>query len=310
MSNIDIRAINLNLLPALESLLVEGSVGAAARRVHVSQSAMSHSLGKLREIFGDPLFVPAGRKMTPTPVAQRLAGELSAALDRLGHAVSVPPPFAPATSRRVFRIATFDYFELTVLPDLLRHVARHAPHIGIEVERFSPEQLPGLVAGDIDLALLAESGAIPSAGLRRAPLHAEPFVAMVRPKHPQVGRALDLETYLALGHVLVSVEGRRDGAVDRVLAKMGRTRRVAVRVPHFMSAPIAVLRSDHVCTIARGVALRARELYGLRVLPVPLSIPPVGLVAFWSRRTEMDDGARWLRGLFVSGPLSRRSPVE
>src|SRR5690242_18292504 len=122
MSNIDVRAMNLNLLPALEALLVEGSVGAAARRVHVSQSAMSHSLAKLREVFQDPLFLPSGRKMVRTKVAERLAHELPPALDLLEQAVAVPPSFAPATSRRVFRVATFDYFELTVLPDLLAYL--------------------------------------------------------------------------------------------------------------------------------------------------------------------------------------------
>src|SRR6478609_755720 len=99
MSDIDVRAINLNLLPALEALLSEGSVSGAARRTHVSQSAMSHSLARLRELFDDPLFVSSAGRMHPTPVAERLALQLSRALDLLGDALAVPEPFVPASSR-------------------------------------------------------------------------------------------------------------------------------------------------------------------------------------------------------------------
>ncbi len=299
MSKIDVRSINLNLLPALEALLVEGSVGGAARRVHISQSAMSHSLAKLREVFGDPLFVASGRAMVRTAVAERLAVELPAALDRLGDAVTPPAPFSAKTSRRVFRVATFDYFELTVMPDLLAHFSRHAPNVGLEVERFSAAHLPSLATGEIDLALLGESS-LPMTGLRKVPLFEEPFAVIVRPDHPRVRRKLDLETYLELGHVLVSIEGRRDAAVDRALQKIGRTRNVVVRVPHFTAAPLAVLRSDHVSTIARSVALRAKELFGLRVLPVPLPVPAPLVVAYWSRRTDGDEGALWFRNLLIA----------
>jgi len=306
MSKIDVRAINLNLLPALEALLVEGNVGAAARRVHVSQSAMSHSLARLREVFGDPLFVQSGRKMVRTAMAERLAAELPGALDGLERACAAPAPFAPATSRRVFRIATFDFFELALLPDLLAYLGARAPGIEVEVERFTPAHVPALVAGEIDVALLGDV-ALPMAGLRREPLADDPFVVLARRGNRRIKRRLDLDTYLALGHVVVSVEGRRDGPVDRALVRLGRTRRVVLRVPHFMSAPLAVMRSDHVCTLARVVAARASELFDLRVMPVPLDVPPARAVAFWSRRAEADDGGRWFRELLLTRAFKRRS---
>ena len=311
MNRIDVRTINLNLLPALEALVVEGSVGAAARRTHVTQSAMSHSLARLRALFDDPLLVLSGRRMTRTPLAERLVLELPAALDRLAGAIAAPAPFVPATARRTFRLTTFDYFELTALPDLLAYLARHAPGIDLEIERFSPSQLPALVAGELDLALIGEAP-IPLTGLRRQAVLAEPFAVIVRPDHPRVRRALTLDAYLAEGHVLISVEGRRDGAVDRALARLGRARRVAVRVPHFLSAPLAVMRSDHVCTLARSVALRAHALFGARVLPPPLELAPAGVVALWSRRTDADDGARWFRELvcgraYLAPPASPRA---
>jgi DNA-binding transcriptional LysR family regulator len=301
MSDFDVRSINLNLLPALEALLGEGSVSGAARKVHVSQSAMSHSLAKLRELFGDPLFVAGGGRLHRTPLADRLARELPRALDQLGLAVARPEPFVPASSHRSFRLATLDYFELTALPDVLAYLAKHAPHVNLEIERFSPALVPALVAGDVDLALIGASQALPMTGLSHAPMYEDSFAVMVRPDHPRVGRKLDLDTYLALGHVLVSVEGRREGAVDRALQKLGHTRRVAIRVPHFISAPLAVLRTDHVCTIASSVARRAHELFGVRVLEPPLEVPGATVVAAWSRRKDEDPATRWLRELFLTG---------
>jgi DNA-binding transcriptional LysR family regulator len=301
MSVIDVRAINLNLLPALEALLVEGSVSAAARRVHVSQSAMSHSLARLRELFGDPLLAPVGRGLAPTPRAIQLRAALPAAFETLHRALALPEPFDPRTSTRAFRVATVDYFELTTLPDVLAYLGKHAPLVRLEIERFSPATVPELVLGDVDLALIGASQSIAPSGLRRENVYRDPFAVIARKGHPAIKRRLDLETYTALGHVLVSVEGRRDGAVDRALAKVGATRRVALRVPHFMSAPLAVRTSDLICTIAGSVAERARELFGLRVLAPPIELPAAQVVALWSQRHDEDPAQRWFRDLFLSG---------
>lgn len=301
MSVIDVRAINLNLLPALEALLVEGSVSAAARRVHVSQSAMSHSLSRLRELFGDPLLAPVGRGLAPTPRAIQIRAALPAAFEALCRALALPEAFDPRTSTRAFRVATVDYFELTTLPDVLAYLGKHAPLVRLEIERFSPATVPELVLGDVDLALIGASQSIAPSGLRRADVYRDPFAVIARKGHPAIKRRLDLATYTALGHVLVSVEGRRDGAVDRALAKVGATRRVALRVPHFMSAPLAVRTSDLICTIASSVAQRAHELFGLRVLAPPIELPAAQVVALWSQRHDEDPAQRWFRDLFLSG---------
>lgn len=102
---------------------------------------------------------------------------------------------------------------------------------------------------------------------------------------------------VSLGHVLVGVEGRRDGAVDRALARLSKARRVALRAPHFMSAPLAVRSSDLICTIASSVAQRAHELFGLRVFAPPAA----EVVALWSQRHDDDPAQGWLRDLFLSG---------
>jgi DNA-binding transcriptional LysR family regulator len=191
-----------------------------------------------------------------------------------------------------------------MLPDALAYLAAHAPGISLEIERFTPATLPALVAGDVDLALIGGSFPGSPAGLRQRTLLEDPFAVIVRSDHPRIGRRMDLATYLELGHVLVSIEGRREGAVDRALAKLGKQRRVVLRVPHFVSAPLAVMASDCICTIASTVAHRARELFGLRVLAPPLDLPSASVVALWPRRHDGDPARRWFRDLFIAGHAS------
>jgi DNA-binding transcriptional LysR family regulator len=301
-SRLDLAGINLNLLPALGALLRTRSVSAAARETHVSQSAMSHSLKKLRALLDDPLLVPSGRAWVLSPRATRLAASLPAALDRLAETLSPAPPFDPKTTRRTFRLATLDYFEVAVLDDVMRHLSTHAPHAELWLERVSERSFASLVAGEIDLALVGESSLPRSPALMRAELYRDPFVVMMRKGHPLAKkRALSLDGYLAYPHVVVTVEGRADGAVDRALELRGARRHVALRVPHFGSAPLAVLASDALCTIASSVAERSAERFELALRKPPIALAAPTLVAMWPRRLDGDEGARWFRSLFVEG---------
>lgn len=310
MNDFELRAANLNLLPALEALLSTKSVTAAARRTHVSQSAMSHSLARLREVLGDPLLVPSGRDLVLSPRAARIAEALPSALDALERTLAPPRAFAPADTRRTFRVATLDYFEFVAVGDLLAHFRAHAPLAQLSIERFSPALVPALVAGEIDLALVGESSIAQRQGLARAELYRERFTVMLRRGHPALGpgkrgaRAkLRLADYLAYPHVVVTIEGRLDGAVDRALERRGERRTVALRLPHFATAPLAVAQSDAICTIAESVALRAASLYPIELRAPPIEMPANGVQAVWSKRLEDDDAARWFRELFTSPRL-------
>lgn len=305
MTDFDVRRINLNLLPALEALLETRSVSAAARKTHVTQSAMSHSLAKLRAVLGDPLLVPAGRALVLTPRAARLAADLPAAMDRLGETLSPSAPFDPRTTRRTFRIATLDYFEIAIVGDFLAYLRVHAPHASVWIERVSERSIPALLAGEIDVALVGEQSIPRQPALVRAALYQDPFVVLLRPGHPAARRrTLSLASYLAFPHVVVTVEGRADGAVDRALEAHGARREVVLRLPHFATAPLAVLASDALCTIASSIADRARTLYGLVARTPPIALPAPTIVATWSKRVDDDAGGRWFRDLFLTGAAS------
>jgi DNA-binding transcriptional LysR family regulator len=293
--------LNLNLLPALEALLRERNVTAAARRLGMSQSAMSHALARLRDLLGDPLLVVSGRKMAITPRGEQIAAALPDALAVLERALVAPAAFAPATATQRFRVATFDYFELTTLPEVLAYLRRHAPGVDLDVERVDAAAIARLVDGEIDLVLGAESMTMP-AGLRRRTLYRDPFAVIARPGHPRVGAGrLTLARYVELDHILIAVEGRGAGVVDRALARQGLARRVALRLPHFGSAGLAVLHSDLVCTVASTVAHRARQLHGVRVLEPPLELPSPALVAWWPRQHDDEPARRWFRDILLSG---------
>ncbi|MCH9686341.1 MAG: LysR family transcriptional regulator [Deltaproteobacteria bacterium] len=161
MTDIDFRTLNLNLVPALHALLSERSVGAAARRMGVSQSAMSHSLGRLRAQLEDELLVVAGRRMVLTPRGKEIASCLPEALERLRGALSGPPSFDPATARNSVSIATVDFFEFIALPSLLQALSRLAPGIDVNIERLSPDSARRLASGELDF-ILAGSAAGPS----------------------------------------------------------------------------------------------------------------------------------------------------
>lgn len=305
MERLDLASINLNLLPALSALLLTRSVSAAARETHVTQSAMSHALKKLRALLDDPLLIPSGRALVLSPRAAQLAAALPAALDRVAETLAPAPPFDPKTTRRTFRLATLDYFEVAVLDDVVRTLAAHAPHAELWIERVSEKSYAALLAGELDLALVGDTSLPRSPALVRAELYRDPFVVMMRRGHPLAKkRTLSLEGYLAHPHVVVTVEGRADGAVDRALELRGARRRVALRVPHFGSAPLAVLASDALCTIASSVAERSAERFPLALRRPPLALVAPTIVATWARRLDGDEGARWFRSLFVEGRAS------
>lgn len=295
-----LASLNLNLLPALDALLRERSVGRAARRTGVSPSAMSHSLGKLREALGDPLLVAAGRQMVATARGEALAQALPPLLSSLESLLLRDEAFDPKRSSRVFRIATLDVFEFTLLPDLLCHLRKHAPNLRLHLERIDDRSGKRLIDGELDFVLGGNTMAMPGSAIQRT-LHEVPFASIVRGDHPLVKTRLSLKRYLELDHILVSLEGRAQGVVDRALEAQGKSRRVALRLPHFSTAALAVQRSDMVCTLARSAALRARELYGVRVFKPPVELPPVSAVAWWSPRHQQDPGHLWLRRSLMKG---------
>ncbi|MBN8228200.1 LysR family transcriptional regulator [Corallococcus macrosporus] len=295
---VDLSGINLNLMVALDALLQEAHVTRAAARVGLTQSAMSHALAQLRELLGDALLIRGRGGMVLTPRAEQLVAPLRRGLAELRRALRHEPPFEPATASRRFTVATRDYFGTVLLPGALELLGREAPGVDLIVQHVDNHTYPALMeTGGVDLTVVTppvETGA----GLRQKKLLTEDFVCVVRRDHPTVRRTLDLDTYLKLSHILISPRGDGFGAVDAVLAKRGLPpRRIALRVPYFLIAPLAVSRSDYVLTAPRRLIAAFSDAYALQVFPPPIPVPSFDIIQVWHERFDGDPAHQWLRGL-------------
>jgi len=287
-----LSAIDLNLLVILRALLRERHVTRAAARIGLSQSATSHALARLRELYGDSLLVRSGRSLTLTPRAARLLPLLERGLGELESAVTGEPEFEPRTARRTFTLGTSDYLQALLLGPLLQKLERCAPRIDLAAVIF-PNLREQLETGAIDLAL---GVSLPELrGMREARLFDDEFVCMVRRNHPRLGRRPTLAKYLAERHVVVAPGGTAGSTVDSVLERQRRERRIALRVTNFLMAPVVVCQTDFVNTMPARLARQLAKTYPLRLFAPPFALPAFSYDMFWHPRLEHDPAQRWLR---------------
>lgn len=292
--------IDLNLLRILEALLEEESVTGAARRLGVTQSAVSHALAKLRERFGDQLLVRTSAGMVPTARAKELREPIRRGLGALREALDTGAGFAPATAKRLFTVAMTDQLGATVLPAIARRVMADAPGIDLRVTAVVRNVERTLETAAADLVVTGFTVPPEAPGLFRQRLFAEELVCIVRADHPiALGPRLTLGEFCALSHVLVAPKGGRSGVVDEQLAQHGMKRRIAVVVPHFLVAPFVVAGTDLILTVAASVARKLAPMLDLRIVAPPLELTPATYWQLWHERAHDDAGQKWLRGLIV-----------
>lgn len=290
----DIRTLDLNLLKALDALLKERSVTRAAERLGFTQPAVSGMLTRLRESFGDPLFVRAQRGIVPTLRAQELAGPVREILGDV-EALLQPPVFEPATADFTLSIAATDYALQAVVVPYLARLRVRAPHVRVAVRPVEDERVPiQFERGDLDLALMTPQAA--PANLRSRRLFDETYTCAMREDHPDAaGETVPLERFCALDHALVSYAGERFwGVTDDALARIGRARRVAMTVTSFLVLAEILRRTDLIAMVPRRLAANAP---GLVMRAPPVDVPGFTKLAVWHERTHRDLGHRWARAL-------------
>lgn len=299
----DLHGIDLNLLVAFDALMAERSVTRAGTRIGRTQPAMSAALGRLRALIGDELFVRGPAGLQPTPRALDLAEPLGRALADIQRTLDFTQRFDPATSAATFALGLAEHPTHVVLPLLVERLREAAPAVTLRVRSFidRDDAVRMLDAGEVDLAV----GVPPTGSAGRIlgrPLFEERFVSILRRDHPAATRPLDLPTFLALSHLLVSPENERFGRVDAALAKQRLKRRLALTLPQMYAAPTLVARSDMIATVMAGVVAASGRAGDLAVLDPPLELEPVPFVMTWHRRNDAHPAQRWLRdtvaGLF------------
>lgn len=291
-----LRSIDVNLLVALDALLDERSVTRAAERMGVSQSAMSRTLARLRELVGDPLLVRNVNEMERTPVAEDLCGPLREALGHLDALVTEREAFDPASSTRSFRLELTDHVAVALLPTLLPRLRSRAPGVDLEVAPPEGEPEARLIERRTELFIGGVVHDVP--GLFRQALFDEELVCVVRHDHPARKDLHVIERYAALDHLMISPRGTsREGMVDRALAAHDLRRRVVLRLPQFLVAPLVVASTDLVATIPRRVAEGLARDGRLAIVVPPLPLAKFTVHQVWHERHHNDLGHRWLRQL-------------
>lgn len=293
----NLSEVDLNLFVVLQTVLKEGNATRAAARLHVTQSAVSNALTRLRRVFGDPLVVRVARGVVPTPRALELAPQLDAALDMLRALVASDAGFDPSQSSRRFTVACSDAVEFVVVPRLAALLERSMPKASLRVVTIDHMVATnGLASGEVDL-LVGIPPSIP-AGCTAEGVYEDAMVCIVRRGHPTIrSSTLTLQAYVDAAHVEVALFGIPDSRVDVALARQQRVRRVTVSVPHFIAVPTVVSRTNAVATLSRRLALALAPARTLRMLRPPVELPQLHVQQVWHARAASDPGTRHLRKL-------------
>lgn len=297
MATPEVTNLDLNLLVTLEALLEERHVTRAAARLRTSQPAVSRSLARLREHFGDPLLVRGGGVMQLTERARALLPRVVDVL-HAARALAQPTAFDPGTATGVTRLAAPDIVALMLVPPLLDVLGREAPGLDLEVVQWQPDWRAQLERGDIDLTVGFPRG--DEAQIYAKPLFSQDWAVVLRRGHPALRRPWTPATYAALDHALVTLTGRGAGPVDEALASRDQSRRVRVRVPYPLLAPLLAARSDLAVTTVRWLALHLAKSSALVVRKAPVALPPVRVPMVWHERAHNDARQRWFRGVVAT----------
>lgn len=289
----DMKRIDLNLLVSLEALLVERNVTRAAARLHMSQPALSAQLNRLRDLFKDPLLVPAHRGMVPTAKALELIRPLRASLDQLRGTLQGHDSFSPATAELTISIACTDYVEAVVVAPLIVALRDKAPKIRVAVHRLAPAKLTQQLAdGDVDLAI-----ATPDTGkayLRTWHLFEESYILIGRPGHPRINEGATAAGFAALEQVIVSPSGGGfTTPVDATLEALGHSRAIVASAASFLVVPSIVASSELVALVPRR--LMSDRLAEVAWIDVPWLSERFQVELIWHERTHAHQGQQWIR---------------
>jgi DNA-binding transcriptional LysR family regulator len=290
----ELRRLDLTLLLVFLGLVRHRKALDVAAELGLTQSAISQSLRRLRDIFGDPLFLRRPHGMEPTPMALALEAPVAAAVDALRGALGVARTFDPATATGLVRVAAFDAEQAVLIPPLAAKLRNLAPGLTLSVLPLGRgAAMDALEGGRADL-VLGYVWDTPDV-ISGEPVYTESFLVAGRPGiMPQAPR-IDLDAYCAADHVLISPGGDLRGVVDDQLQAMGRSRRVILGLSAFLPALAAVAAFGALVTLPARVARAFAPGFGLVTADPPIPVRTFPVSVFWHRRNDADPGTVWIR---------------
>lgn len=299
---INFGRLDLNLLVHLDALLTERSVTRAAARVGIGQSAMSHNLARLRELFDDELLTRGADGMRLTPRAMTLVDPVRTALAQVEAVLLRDQSFDPATAVRTFRLGLSDSMEILIVPRLLARMREIAPGIHLRLYNVDTSRLlDDLDADEVDLAL--SYGPIQQGQLhhKQRVLFTESFLCMFNAEKTGITPPISLEDYIRLPHVLTSLRPGRTvrGSVDEALEELGLQRSVALTTPRFLTVPYLVVQAPVIVTMGARLARRFAAELGLSLSPPPVKVKDITVSLVWHASYQHDPAHVWLRDQLV-----------
>ncbi|QUM91172.1 LysR family transcriptional regulator [Moritella sp. 36] len=305
--NLDnLAKIDLNLLAILQILLEEESVTRAAHRLHLSQSALSKSLNRLRDTLGDPLFLRTAHGLKPTAHALQLKAQLPTILQGLYH-LCLPPSFIPENSHRQFSFAMLESAYETLLPHYIGPILSQAPKLNLGIYDWNEKSLLDLQQGQIDFGITARElhptadvrlNNLPE-GIAHQRLFTDNQVCLIRENHPMLASInaghWDVDAYLSMSHVQVRCEGNDWWLLDYQLAESGLHRHICATLPDFYGAASVCAHSDLIFTLPSSFVSHTQKLYGLVELPLPIDFSSLVYVLLWHERNNDEPGHKWVR---------------
>lgn len=295
----DFRHFDLNLLLTFRALFEERSVTRAAQRLFLGQPAVSGALKRLREAFGDELFVRTSRGIAPTARALELARQIEPFLQTLHQVLTQPPVFDPASAQRVFRIGLSDSLEVLITPEIMDRLSTRAPNVKLIARPTDSTRASAMLDdGEIELAV----GVFPECvqWQRQRPLFEWRFVSVFNPHLVKTRRErLSMEEFLRYRHVLTSFSGGLHGFVDERLEMEGLKRNVVFSSASFATSPFIVRRTPAIATVPDFIGRVWRDALGLAMSPLPFDVPAYEVSLMWSAARDQDPGLAWLADIFA-----------
>ena len=291
--------IDLHLIRVLNTVLTERSVSRAAIRLGMYQPAVSAALKRLRGLAGDPILVRSGAGMVPTDAGLRMIEPSASILKAAGMLFSDARGFDPATAEVTFRMAASDYLDPLFLPQLVAQIKSQAPRCQIEIVALSAQSdyRAHLAQGEVDIVI--GNWLSPPEDLHMGRLFGDEVVCLVAKNHPAIRRKWDAAnpaSWLEAEHIAPSaMHPGAKGVIDEHLDKLGLSRNITVRCPHFGLMPSMVASSLLVMTTGRQYCERFATLLPVKILPSPIEFPRMMYYQLWHERTHTSKAAKWLR---------------
>lgn len=287
--------LDLQLLRAFDALLRERHVTRAAERLDISQSSMSVSLAKLRDLLGDELLMRSGTGWMPTELALLLWPRVQDAIAALERVLE-PPRFDPAQAAHTFRLIVIDYIDLLMMPAVMRRIRSEAPNVRLQVMQTNPHHFGEMMAaGELDLALTYFPNAPDYLKGRR--LFSDRFLGLAAGSHPVHHTALDVAGFCDLPHITIEPVSAQiyNVQIDAALEPHGLRRRVQMIKPSFLALPFVLETSDMVACIPARLARRMTRMADVAPFDLPLDLPTFDVRMLWHARTDHSPAHMWLR---------------